>query len=108
MEGLHEFVAHAEGALGAGPHGELAVGPFGHGGARLERRVGDVFDGVAVLELDVGGGDGVGNGAGRRAAVHCRSPGSGLFFRYSKRPSLEGCGGHSPPGFDGRDGAAAL
>ncbi len=32
------------------------------------------------------------------------SPGSGLFFRYSKRPSLEGCGGTVHFAFDSGNG----
>ncbi len=42
----------------------LPLGPFGDGGAGFERRVGDVFDSVAFLELDVGGGHGVGDRSG--------------------------------------------
>jgi hypothetical protein len=53
MKGLHEFVANAERALGSGPDGQLAVHPLGHGGARLKRRVGDVRDGVLLLQLQV-------------------------------------------------------
>ena len=55
-----ELFADAEGALGAGPDGELVgvLMPFGDGGARLERGVGNVLDGVGLGELDVGGGEG--------------------------------------------------
>ncbi len=46
-----EFRADAERALRPGPDGQLAVGPFGDGGARLHRRVGNVSDGVGRLDL---------------------------------------------------------
>lgn len=50
---LHEFVANAKRALGSGPNSQLAIGPLGHNGARLKRRVGDVRDGVLLLQLQV-------------------------------------------------------
>ena len=98
MEGLHQFVAHAEGALGAGPDGELAgAGPRAsvHSATAARGSSGAwamYSHGVAVFDLDVGGGESIGDGAGdvlRRLSL----PGSGLAFRYSNRPSLEGCGG---------------
>ena len=49
VEGGDEFVLDAERALRAGPDGELAGRvPLGDGGARFERSVGDVLDGVGL------------------------------------------------------------
>ena len=50
-----QLAAHAEGALGSGPDGELAVLPLRHRRAGLERSVGDVGDRVGLLEADVRG-----------------------------------------------------
>ena len=50
-----QLAAHAERSLRAGPHGQLAVLPLRHGGAGLERGVGDVGDRVRLLEADVRG-----------------------------------------------------
>ena len=46
-ERLRQLAAHAERPLRAGPDRQLAVLPFGHRRARLERGVGDVGDRVA-------------------------------------------------------------
>ena len=48
-ERLGELRAHAEGALRAGPDGQAPVLPASQGGARLQRRVRDVGDGVAAV-----------------------------------------------------------
>ena len=45
-EGFDELIADAEGALRAGPYGQVGAVPLGYGGAGLERRVLDVLDGV--------------------------------------------------------------
>ena len=50
-EGLLELLLNAEGVLGTGPNGELAVDPFGYGGAGFH---GGVLD---VGGLVGGGGD---------------------------------------------------
>ena len=72
-EGRGELLAHGEGALRAGPDRELVAVPFGDRGARLERRVRDVLDGVGLRELDVGGREALLDGARRRAARRVRS-----------------------------------
>src|SRR6266478_2677366 len=56
-ESVGEFAADAEGALRTGPDGERFAGPFGEGGARLERGVGDVADGVGGVETMRGTGE---------------------------------------------------
>src|ERR1039457_4567157 len=55
VERVGQLVAHCERALRAGPDGEPIAGPLGDRRARLEGHVGDVLDGVRLLELDVGG-----------------------------------------------------
>ncbi len=55
VEGPDQLLLDAEGALGAGPDGQAVALPLRHGGPGLERGVGDVGDGVARLDLRVGG-----------------------------------------------------
>src|SRR5579859_243891 len=50
---LRQLALHPKGPLRARPDRELAVFPLGHGGARLERRVGDVGDIVGLLRVHV-------------------------------------------------------
>ncbi len=64
MKGLHQLVAHAEGPLRAGPDRELAVVPLGDRGARFQRSVRDVLDGVLSFELHIGAGKRICNRAG--------------------------------------------
>ena len=54
-EGPGQLAPHPERPLGAGPDGQLAVLPLRHGRAGLERGMGDVGDGVRLLEADVRG-----------------------------------------------------
>src|SRR5947209_3023383 len=49
LEGLRDLVSHAEGALGAGPDGELIAVPLGYRGAWFEGSVRDVGDMVGGL-----------------------------------------------------------
>ncbi len=51
MKCVGEFLADAERPLRTGPDGDAAVFPLGDRGARLERSVRDVFDGVGLREL---------------------------------------------------------
>ncbi len=49
-KGFSQFVAHAKGTLRAGPHRQLVAVPLRDGGARLERNVRDVGNGVGLLQ----------------------------------------------------------
>ena len=69
MESVGELVADAEGALRPGPDGDASVLPLGDGGARLERGVRDVFDGVGLREFVRGLRDAVIDGAGHFSAA---------------------------------------
>ena len=70
-ERRRQLGADAERPLRAGPHGQLAVGPFGDGGARLERHVRDVGNAIADVERAGGARPRGGDVAGlkRRAAA---------------------------------------
>ena len=54
VEGLGEFVAHAEGPLGSRPDRELVAIPFGDRGPWFERGVRDVSNVVRRFDLSVG------------------------------------------------------
>src|SRR5713226_9447246 len=62
-ESVGELAADAEGALRASPDGELLAGPFSEGGARLERGVDDVGDGIGRFKATRGAGEGSVDGA---------------------------------------------
>src|ERR1700693_2945657 len=53
-EDVGEFTADAEGTLRASADGQLVAGPLGDGGARLERSMRDVGDGVSGVETTGG------------------------------------------------------
>ena len=96
MKRLHEFVANAEWALRSCPHGQLVVVPLGHGGARLKRRMRNVLHGVLLFQLQVGACHGLCHGTGYMLRAFIAGRLSGLFFRYSKRPSIRWLRGHIP------------
>ena len=73
MERLHQFVANTEGPLRSGPDRELAVIPLGNSGARFERCVRDVFDGVLSFELHIGAGNCLCHGVGSMILTFCLS-----------------------------------
>ena len=83
-KGFGQLGADAEGTLRAGPDGQLAVLPLRHGGARFQRRVGDVGDGVSGLQFVRGRLKPVLDRAGalrRRRARSPRPPASLAFLR---------------------------
>ena len=95
-----ELAAHAEGPLCSGPDGELAVFPLRDRRAGLERRMGDVGDGIGLLEADVAGvADPLGSNrsAGRSLRAALAAPGGPAVFRSSNRvlPEIGGPGFHS-------------
>src|SRR5262249_52377715 len=55
MEDLRELLPNAEWALAPGPNVQESLLPIGDGGAGLERRVRDVFDGVCAGDFHEGG-----------------------------------------------------
>src|SRR5215470_246604 len=63
VKGVGDLGADGERPLRAGPDGHSVVAPFGDGGARLERSVGDVGDGVGGFEPVRGSGKAVGDRA---------------------------------------------
>ena len=69
MKRLRQFGAHAKRSLRTGPNGQLATVPFGHGGARLERRMRDVRDGVGLFELFISQGKAIGHRTLRTSAA---------------------------------------
>src|SRR5262249_60210966 len=93
-----EFASYAEWSLRARPDGQLAVSPFGHGGAWFQRRVRDVCDGVSSFEFLMRGGESFGQcrgsvgRRGRRLAQMLEE-----FFGRDLRRRL-------PLGANGRDG----
>src|SRR5207245_5462385 len=62
-----QAAADTEGLLRAGPDRELSIFPFRHGSTWLQRCVGDIRDGVGCLELVVGSGQALLDGALARA-----------------------------------------
>ena len=54
-ERLGQLAVDAEGPLGAGPDGQVIALPNGQRGARLQRRVGDVGDGIGRVDRRCGG-----------------------------------------------------
>ena len=99
-----QLAPHAERPLRAGPDGQLAVLPLGHGRAGLERGMGDVGDGVGLLEADVRRLQALRDRAGptvrsAEAAASARRARPGLAVRAASAPvkrSLLEIGG---PGF---------
>src|SRR5262249_6754906 len=93
-----EFASYAEGDLRARPDGQLAVFPFGKGGAWFQRSVRDVCDGVSSFEFLMRGGESFGQCRGsvgrrvRRLAQMLEE-----FFGRDLRRRL-------PLGANGRDG----
>ena len=54
VERQRQLAPHAEGTLRSRPDGQLSILPFGHRGPRLQRRMGDIGDGVSRLVRVVG------------------------------------------------------
>src|SRR5262245_18071408 len=50
-QALGQIAANTEWTLCAGPDSEFLIFPFGYCGARLERHVGNVSDGIGLLQL---------------------------------------------------------
>ena len=69
MKGAHEVRAVAERVLCAGPDGQLAVGPFGNGGAGFQRGVLDVGDMIGLAQRVFGFRQLIGEGTRRRVVV---------------------------------------
>jgi hypothetical protein len=66
MKCLGELVADAEGTLSPGPDGEARAVPLRDGGTWFKRCVGDVLDGVLLVDTGRRGGQFLFDGAGGR------------------------------------------